>query len=70
MPPLNPGEQSFTPSEMAAALSVRIMDSMKEGSGAELKNLCQAYVWLSAAAPVKDAVLEVRFADDAEKYAV
>lgn len=70
MPPLKPGEQSFTPGEMAAALSVRIMDSVEEGSGAELKNLCQAYVWLSAAAPVKDSVLEVRFADDAEKYAV
>lgn len=70
MQPLTSGEQSFTPGEMAAALSVRIMDSMKEGSGAELKNLCQAYVWLSAAAPVKNDVLEVRFADDSEKYAV
>ena len=54
-------ERPFTPAELLTMLSARIAESMEKGSGAELRNLCQAYVWLSALSPGTREPLKVVF---------
>lgn len=61
-------ERSFTAAELLSMLSVRIAESMEKGSGAELRNLCQAYVWLSALSPGTREPLTVVF-DGCEELA-
>lgn len=54
-------ERPFTAAELLTMLSFRIAESMEKGSGAELRNLCQAYVWLSALSPGTREPLKVVF---------
>ena len=54
-------ERPFTPVELLTMLSCRIAESMEKGSGAELRNLCQAYVWLYALSPGTREPLKVVF---------
>ena len=54
-------ERPFTSGELLTMLSCRIAESMEKGSGAELRNLCQAYVWLHALSPGTREPLKVIF---------
>lgn len=54
-------ERPFTAVELLTMLSCRIAESMEKGSGAELRNLCQAYVWLHALSPGTCEPLKVIF---------
>lgn len=61
-------ERPFTAVELLTMLSCRIAESMEKGSGAELRNLCQAYVWLHALSPGSHEPLTVVF-DGCEELA-
>ena len=61
-------ERPFTAVELLTMLSCRIAESMEKGSGAELRNLCQAYVWLHALSPGRHEPLTVVF-DGCEELA-
>ena len=60
----------YNPADMAAALSARIMATVNDTTGADLKNLVQAYVLLRTLSGPADNILEVVFDGDSEEYAL